>query len=127
MYRVYIRTRSQVALHKTNTNDPVVAEAAFRALMMRREFWATRSAAVLSLDSHQLEFRRFDRIIPVEEEYAEKLRRGEQMPYWPRYIYPMDLDIIPERSSGYLLCYLKQRVDSPILDPNEPVRLFLDE
>ena len=125
MYRIYIRTHQQTVHHKTTTDDPRVAEIAFRSLMSMRKFWATRSSAVLSLDGRQLEFRRFDRIVPVDQEMAERLRRGEAIPDVERLLYPDDrarIELLPDNEC--LVCTVKQAADAPFFDPNLPVRLF---
>lgn len=128
MYRIYVRTHNQTVHHQTRTPSPIVAEAAFRELMRMRQFWATKSSAILTLDGRQLECRRFDRIVPVDADLADKLAKGEELPYWPRYIYPLERDKIEnEAPAGHILCYLKPRVDTPFFDDEEPVRLFHDE
>lgn len=124
MYRIYIRTNNQTVHHKTVTPNPVVAEVAFRELMRNRQFWATKASAVMSLDGRQLEFRRFDRIIPVDEHLAEKLRRGEELSDLPRFIYPLDRVLLADMQEPYILCYIKPVADAPFFDDDEPVRLF---
>lgn len=124
MYRAYIRTHGQSVLHQTVTPSPVAAEAAFRELMRMREFWATRTAAVLTLNNQQLEFRRFDRIVPADDALAEKLRRGEELPHLPRYIYPLDREALLDVHEPHILCYVKSVADAPFFDDDEPVQLL---
>jgi hypothetical protein len=124
MYRVYIRTHGQTVLHKTTTPSPAAAELAFRELMRKREFWATKTAAVLSLDGRQLEYRRFDRIVPADDVLAEKLRHGEDLPNLPRYIYPLDREALTDLHEPHILCYVKPVADAPFFDDDEPVRLY---
>lgn len=126
-YRVYRRFHNQSVdpTTKTITNNPEAAEAAFRALMKNTRFWATASAAVISLDNRNLEFRRFDRIIPIDEDLARDLRQGNTLPALPRVLThvqggPSDHD------EDAIVCYLDwQRHDALILD-DAPIRLFHD-
>lgn len=132
-YRIYIRTFKGSVLPetKTITSSPVIAEQAFRDLMKRREFWATKTAAVLSLDNKQLEFVRFDLIKPTDPELAKLLAYGKPLPEFPRYLYPEErhlTDDLDERNAPYLLCYRDHRViGCPFIDDEHLVRLFHDE
>lgn len=126
-YRAYIRWgEGERVSDKTVTNSPLVAEAAFRELMRRREFWCCKAAAVLSLDNRQLEYRRFDRIIPADADLATRVRLGQTDPRRYRWaIYPQDRDLID--AGGYEVCYLDAQIsDAPILD-DRPIRLFHDD
>lgn len=132
IYRVYARTFDQRVLPETRTvtGNPLAAERAFRDLMLERRFWATNTAAVLTLDSRHLEFRRFDRIVPIDEDLAKKLRHKQPLPPWPRLIYPMDKDQADEllkRDEPHILCTVDPRIaDAPFFDEQEPVKLFHD-
>lgn len=129
MYRVYVRTHDQRVLPetRTNTNNPFVAEAAFRALMMDREHWATKRAAVLSLDNRQLEFRRFDRMTLIKPELDTLLRRSD----WRRHKPVLLLNLPEDRAKWdalddpdeYIAAVLSESRDEIIIEPEQPVRL----
>ncbi len=125
IYRVYRRFHNQSVDPdtKTITSNPEVADAAFRALMKTSRFWATASAAVLSLDNRTLEFRRFDRIIPIDDGLALDLRKGKKLPDYPRVLSHVQTGIAEPEHEAIIVCYLDwQRADAPILD-DSPVRL----
>lgn len=128
MYRVYLRSHNQGVSEKTVTQSPVVAETAFREMMKRRELWCTPNAVVLSLDNRQLEFRRFDRIVPADTHYAELLKRKEHIPDYPRYLYPEERELIDKHSDEkYIVCYFqKNYVGCPFIGDSR-VRLFHDD
>ena len=127
-YRVYRRFHNQSVDQdtKTITKSPEAAEAAFRNLMRTHEFWATASAAVLSLDNRNLEFRRFDRIIPIDEDLARDLRLGKILPDCPRVLSHVQGGPADPEEYAIIVCYVDwQRHDAPILD-DAPIRLFYD-
>ncbi len=126
-YRAYIRWgEGERVTDKTVTNSPLVAETAFRELMRRREFWVCKAAAVLSLNNRQLEYRRFDRIIPADADLAPRVWIGQTDPRRYRWaLYPQERDLID--AGGYEVCYLDAQIsDAPILD-DRPIRLFHDD
>lgn len=123
-YRVYVRWgQGERVSDKTVTRSPAVAEAAFRELMRRREFWCCKASAVLSLDNRQLEYRRFDRIVPADAGLAEQVRRGQVDPQRYRWaLYPQERERI--ESGDYEVCVLDAQIaDAPILD-DRTIRLF---
>lgn len=125
MFRVYARTFDQRVLPdtKTVTPSPQIAEAAYRELMARRELWATKTAAVLSFNNRQIEYRRFDRVIPVDKTLAQKLKHGEPLPTWPRVLDHNELEIRERSGERVLFCYLDGRLaDCLILDDSQPIR-----
>lgn len=67
MYRIYIRSHAPGEVgrvdtaSKTNTADPVAAEAAYRALLARDDLIGQPCAAVLSSGRSSIYFSRFDR------------------------------------------------------------------
>lgn len=132
MYRIYARTANQsvVPETKTTTASPAVAEHAFRKLMWQRDLWCQKAAAVLSLNNKQLEYRRFDRIIPDDETLAERVRKGEPLPDRPKYLYPMEQEALralpAHEADRCIVCYVKPMADTPIFDDEEPIRLFHD-
>lgn len=135
MYRIYLRWHDQRVGEKTTTSDQEIAEASYRTLMKKREYWCSKAAAVLSLDGRQLEFRRFDRIIPLDEHFR-KLARENQLPDLPKFIYPRDSaiipggnsDMIPQGPREYILCSMDSRlVDALILDDDKPIRMSHDD
>lgn len=75
VYRVYLKvfnTRgfSEVVTNsRTTTPSPLAAEAAFRALICRKDLIGKKAHAVLSLDTRQLMYHRFDRS-PGEKDYV---------------------------------------------------------
>lgn len=126
-YRVYVRWgQGERVSDKTVTGSPVVAEAAFRELMRRRDFWCCNAAAVLSLESRQLEYRRFDRIVPTDAALAERMRLGQVDPRRYRWaLYPQERELL-DSGEGYEVCVLDAQIsDAPILD-DQPIRLFHD-
>lgn len=128
IYRIYRRFHDQTVdkTTKTMTHDPCAAEIAFRSLMKRTEFWATRSAAVLSLDNRGLEFRRFDSAIPIDEGMAADLRNGRPLPSRPRVLTSTQGG--PKNPpADAIVCYLDwQRRESLVLD-DSPIRLAHDD
>lgn len=127
-YRAYIRWgQGERVSDKTVTRSPLIAEAAYRELMRRREFWCCKASAVLSLDNRQLEYRRFDRIVPADAALAEQVRRGELDPRRYRWaLYPQERELI-EGGDEYEVCVLDAQIaDAPILD-DSPLRLFHDD
>lgn len=132
IYRVYLRNHNQCVSEKTVTQSPAVAEATFREMMKRRELWCTPNAVVLSLDNRQLEFRRFDRIVPADRNLAELLKRKELIPNYPRYLYPEDRDLIDKYNEKhgdekYIVCYFEKNVmGCPFID-DSMVRLSHDD
>lgn len=132
-YRVYIRTFNQTVLPetRTNTNNSSVAEQAFRALMLDRQYWAKPLAAVLSLQNRQLEFRRFDRMQLIDPALDKRLRHKEPLPDKPRLL----LDIPADRATweaaedpdrDYIACVLIQSRDAIIVD-DSPIQLFPED
>lgn len=73
MYRVYLRWPDQRVSDKTITGNSNVAEAAFRALLGRADLVGQKVAAVLSLESRQLEYCRFDQ----GPDWAQGLKRQD--------------------------------------------------
>lgn len=128
-YRVYVRWgQGERVSDKTVTRSPAVAEAAFRELMRRREFWCCKAAAVLSLHNRQLEYRRFDRIVPADTQLAERVRRGEVDPRRFRWaLYPQERDLLLNGGGDYESCVLDDQIaDAPILDDRR-IRLSHDD
>lgn len=129
-YKIYLRSFSGSVLEKTITPSPVEAEAAFRALMKRRELWCTPNAAVLALDNIQLEFRRFDYIVPADSELATLVKHKKPIPDYPRYLYPgernlMDKHHDDKKNDHYITCYFQvDHRGCPFIDDEKPVRLF---
>jgi hypothetical protein len=126
-YRVYVRWgQGERISDKTVTRSPVVAESAYRELVCTREFWCCKAAAVLSLDNRQLEYRRFDRIVPADPVLAEQVRLGRVDPRRYRWaLYPQERDLI-EADPQIEACVLDAQIaDAPILD-DRPIRLFHD-
>ena len=123
-----MRTFNQQVLAdtKTVTNSPVAAEAAFRELMQRRALWATQHAVVLSLDGRQLEYRRFDRIRPVDAGLDAWMHAGTLQDARPRYLHGID-PAIPANADpdAYLHVWLDDVLDAPLLR-GEPIKLFHD-
>ena len=74
MYRVYLKIfndygHSEVQSEsKTTTASPIVAEAAFRELISRRDLAGRKAHAAMSLNSRQLNYHRFDRE-PGDQDY----------------------------------------------------------
>lgn len=135
MYRIYLRWHDQRVGEKTTTSNALVAETAYRDLMRNRQYWCLKAAAVLSLDSRQLEFRRFDRVVPVDEHFR-KLALEKRLPDLPKFIYPRDGAIIPGGNNNmipqgrreYILCSMDERlVDALILDDDKPIRMSHDD
>jgi hypothetical protein len=127
-YRIYVRTFDQRVLQDTRTvtNSPAAAEAAFRELMQRRDFWATRHAVVLSLDGRQLEYRRFDRIRPVDAGLDAWMHAGTLNDDRPRHLHGIDPDIPAHADpDAYLHVWLDDVLDAPLLR-GEPIKLFHD-
>lgn len=127
-YRVYLRTPNQ-RVHpdtRTVTEDPFVAEAAFRALMRRREFWCLKMAAVLTEDGIQIEYRRFDSV-KIVGKYGRVQERGGHIPDWPRWLYPHDRNNPdhpePEADSKYLPCYLEREKSTTLILDDRPILL----
>lgn len=129
IYRVYLRGHNQTVSEKTVTESPTVAEAAFREMMKRRDLWCTPNAAVLSLDNHQLEFRRFDYIVPADPHYAELVKHKKHIPDYPRYLYPDERELIDLHSEThnddkFVVCYFQKTYRGcPFIDDSR-VRLF---
>ncbi len=75
MYRVYLKIFNDLgysevqAESKTTTASPIVAEAAFRELISRRDLAGRKAHAVMSLNSRQLNYHRFDRE-PGDRDYV---------------------------------------------------------
>ena len=75
MFRIYLKWPESRVSDKTVTQNPVVAEAAFRALLEKSELKGKEGAAVLSLDGKGLEYRRFDR----PEDADDGLQPGQKI------------------------------------------------
>jgi hypothetical protein len=134
-YRIYRRHHDQTIdpATRTTTSNPSVAEAAFRALMLTRDYWATKSAAVLTLDGRQLEFRRFDRLRMVRPELDDLLRR-HGLPRGRRVlILPFDQaewDAALRAGTDpdhFQVGVLSGARDDLVLDPEQSIRLFHDD
>lgn len=121
MYRIYVRWRQQRISDKTVTPSPQVAESAYRELMRRRDLWCTQSAAVLTLDGNQLEYRRFDTVRPIDESMAEKFSQGESFSGLARHLYPEDGDDTP--AHPFISCFLDRTHQSCLILDDEPIRL----
>ena len=129
MYRIYVRWgQGERVTDKTVTPSPAIAEAAYRELMRRREFWCCKAAAVLSLNNRQLEYRRFDRIAPADPKLAERVRRGEIDPQRYRWaLYPQERELLEQGDDEYETAVLDDQIaDAPILD-DRPLRLAHDD
>ena len=128
IYRVYLRGHNHSVLEKTVTPSPAAAETAFREMMKRRELWCTPNAAVLSLDNRQLEFRRFDYIVPADPELATLVKHKKPIPDYPRFLYPDESALIAEQDiERIIVCYFQKRYRGcPFID-DAPVRLNHDD
>ncbi len=75
MYKVYLKCHNErgypevVKSSRTTTPSPPAAEAAFRELISRADLIGQTAHAVLSLDSRQLMYHRFDRS-PGQSDYV---------------------------------------------------------
>ncbi len=125
MYRVYVVWANQTVTDKVFTASPVEAETLFRNLMQRREYWCRKCAAVLSQNSQQLEYRRFDTILPADPGLREKAKQGQFIPHVPLYLYPEERYIADEfEPDSYVLCYLdRTKLGALILDDQTAIRV----
>lgn len=127
MYKIYIKRHNGAVSHQTVTRSPQSAERAYRDLMRMREFWCLKYAAVLTLNSRQLEYRRFDRILPVDDKLNQLARRGDFHPTLPRVLYPADVEFTNRHQPHeYIGCYIEPVSDTLILDDATPIQLFHD-
>ena len=81
MYRAYLRTFDGAVSEKTNTRDPGAAAVAFAELVSRTELDGRKVAAVLTYQSRQVAFHRFDRH-PGDADYWRD--RLDEIP-WPQH------------------------------------------
>jgi hypothetical protein len=89
MYRVYLRTFDQQVLpeSKTNTRSQQAAADAFTELVNRADLDGQKLAGVLSFNSKQLAFHRFDREPGQRDYWRDKLDDIE----WPSAGRPTEL------------------------------------
>ena len=73
MFRIYLRDYEQRVSEKTNTGNPQAALAAFAALVSRSELDGQKLAAVMTHNSRQLAFHRFDRLPGDSHYWRDKL------------------------------------------------------